>query len=77
MIKFAIRALYYFISHLKYVATVPREVKRFELFKCYKRYNFNIISYVTKMKHLMSFKQKDINTVIILLKCPHLTTHMH
>jgi len=35
-------------SHLKYVATLPWEVKKFKPVKRYKKYYLKIISYVTK-----------------------------
>jgi len=47
--------MYYFSLHLKYVATLPWEVKKFEFVTHYKRYNSKIISYVTKIKHLMPY----------------------
>jgi len=55
IIKFTIKAMFYFPSHLKYVATLPWKVKKFKFVKCYKRYNLKIISYVTKVKHFMSY----------------------
>jgi len=47
--------MYNFPLHLKYVAALPWEVKKFKIVKLYKRYNLRIISYVTEMKLLMSY----------------------
>jgi len=49
IIKFVIKAMYDFPSHLKYVVTLHWEVKKFKFVKRYK-IQLKIIFYVTKMK---------------------------
>jgi len=60
--NFIIKATNYFPLHLKYVATLPWEVKTFKFVKRYKKYNLQILSYVTEIKHFMSYSWKSINT---------------
>jgi len=53
------------------------KLKSFYLLNIARDTTWKAISYVTKMKHFLSYDLMDINTVIILLKCLHLHTHMH
>jgi len=45
--------MYFFPSHIKYVAMLPWEVKKFKFAKLYKRYNNHILCDTNETLHVI------------------------